>query len=146
MAQQTDAQLTTQSDVIRNEVVKAANTKVRVADLFQNMNDSKVNNLLLFNRQTASYILALTDAGKNVEMNVAGANNLTVPPNADVPFAIGAQVLLSQYGAGQTTIVAGAGVTIRSKDSNLKLSGQYSAATLVKVGVNEWYLFGDLTA
>lgn len=101
---------------------------------------------LAFNRQTASYELVLSDRNKIVEMNVAGANNLTVPLNSSIAFPVGTQILISQYGAGQTTIVATGGVTIRSKDGNLKLTDQYSAATLVKIATNEWYLFGDLTA
>jgi hypothetical protein len=98
------------------------------------------------NRQTGSYTLVLSDAGKLVEMNVASANNLTVPPNSSVAFPIGTQILLSQYGVGQTSIVAGGGVTIRSASGNLKLYLQYSGASLVKIGTDEWYLFGDLTA
>lgn len=39
----TDAQLTTQSNVIRNETVQNANTKVRVADMFQALIDNKAN-------------------------------------------------------------------------------------------------------
>lgn len=108
--------------------------------------DSKMKIRIATNRQSASYILVAKDAGKLVEINNAGANNLTVPANADVEFPIGTQLLVSQYGAGQTTIVAGVGVTIRSASGNLKLTGQYSAATLVKIAENEWYLFGDLTA
>lgn len=103
-----------------------------------------VNKRITTNRQTASYQLALTDEGKLVEMNVASANNLTVPPNSTIAFPTGTQILLSQYGAGTTTVVAGSGVTIRSADSMLDLRAQYSGATLVKIATNEWYLFGDL--
>jgi hypothetical protein len=88
----------------------------------------------------------LADAHGLVEMNVASANNLTVPNNSTVPFATGTTIDLVQYGAGQTTIVAASGVTIRSSGGKLKLTGQYSAATLIKRGTNEWYLVGDITA
>jgi len=108
--------------------------------------DAKTNKLIVANRQTASYSLILTDADKLVEMNVASANNLTVPLNSSVAFPVGTQILLAQYGAGQTTVVATAGVTIRSSGGKLKLSGQYSGATLVKIGTNEWYLFGDINS
>ena len=98
------------------------------------------------NRQTASYTLVLADRGKLVEMNVATANNLTIPLNATVAFPIGTQIDLSQYGAGQTTVVATGGVTIRSTNSWVKLNAQYAAATLIKIGTDEWYLFGNLNA
>jgi hypothetical protein len=106
--------------------------------------DAKTNKLITTNRQTASYTLVLSDADKLVEMNVASANNLTVPLNSSVAFSTGTQILLAQYGAGQTTIVATSGVTIRSNGAKLKLNAQYSGATLVKIAENEWYLFGDI--
>lgn len=99
-----------------------------------------------YNRQTASYTLALSDYNKVVEMNVATANNLTVPLNSSVAFPIGTQILVAQYGAGQTTIVATGGVTLRSDTSKLKISAQYCGAALLKVGTDEWYVFGALTA
>jgi hypothetical protein len=106
--------------------------------------DAKTNKLIVTNRQTASYTLVLGDADKLVEVNNASANNLTVPLNSSVAFATGTQILLAQYGAGQTTIVATSGVTIRSNGAKLKLNAQYSGATLIKIDTNEWYLFGDI--
>jgi hypothetical protein len=106
--------------------------------------DAKTNKLIVTNRQTASYTLVLSDADKLVEMNVGSANNLTVPLNSSVAFSTGTQILLAQYGAGQTTIVATSGVTIRSNGAKLKLNAQYSGATLIKIAENEWYLFGDI--
>jgi hypothetical protein len=103
--------------------------------------DSKTNKLITTNRQTASYTLVLSDADKLVEMNVASANNLTVPAST---FSAGTQILLAQYGAGQTTVVAGSGMTIRSNGAKLKLNAQYSGATLVFISGTEAYLFGDI--
>jgi hypothetical protein len=108
--------------------------------------DTKTNKLITTNRQTASYTLVLSDADKLVEMNVGSANNLTVPLNSSVAFATGTQILLAQYGAGQTTIVATSGVTVRSNGGKLKLNVQYSGATLIKIGTDEWYLFGDIVS
>jgi hypothetical protein len=99
-----------------------------------------------YNRQTASYVLALTDRSLLVEMNVATANTLTVPLNSTVAFDIGTQIDITQIGAGATTITAASGVTIRSFTSYLKLAGQYAACTIVKVATNEWYCFGNLIA
>ena len=115
-----------------------------VTSAVQTQVDSKTAKLITTNRQTASYTLVLSDADKLVEMNVATANNLTIPLNSSVAFSTGTQILLAQYGAGQTTIVATSGVTIRSNGGKLKLNAQYSGATLVKIAENEWYLFGDI--
>lgn len=108
--------------------------------------DYSVGNQAVENTQTDSYTLVLTDAGKMITMNKATANNLTVPPNADVAFPINTRIDVIQYGAGQTTIVAGSGVTIRSADAKLKLNKQYSGASLWKKGTNEWILIGDTAA
>lgn len=100
----------------------------------------------IFNRQTASYTLVLTDKDDTtVEMNVASANNLTVPTNASVAFPIGTRIKIAQYGAGQTSIVASGGVTLRSSGNKLKVAAQYDVVTLEKVGADEWYLYGNLT-
>jgi hypothetical protein len=42
-AQSTDAELTTQANVIRNETLPSGNTKVRIANMFQGLIDSKVS-------------------------------------------------------------------------------------------------------
>jgi hypothetical protein len=105
--------------------------------------DTKTNKLITTNRQTASYTLVLSDADKLVEMNVGSANNLTVPASV---FSAGQQIILAQYGAGQTTIVAGSGMTIRSNGGKLKLNVQYSGATLIFLSGTEAYLFGDIVA
>jgi hypothetical protein len=117
-----------------------------VTSAVQTQVDSKTTKLITTNRQTASYTLVLSDADKLVEMNVGSANNLTVPLNSSVAFPTGTQILLAQYGAGQTTIVATSGVTVRSNGGKLKLNVQYSGATLIKIGTDEWYLFGDIVS
>lgn len=106
---------------------------------------AKADALVTANRQTGSYTLVLADAGKAVEMNVAGANNLTVPPNSSVAFSAGTIIEVMQYGAGQTTIVAGAGVTLRSPGGKLKVAAQYGAASLRKLATDEWAVEGDIT-
>lgn len=91
-----------------------------------------------------TYTLVIGDAGKLVTMSNAAAITLTIPTNASVAFPVGTRVDLFQYGAGQVT-VGGAGVTIRSSGSKLKLTGQYSGATLWKKATDEWFLIGDIT-
>jgi len=97
------------------------------------------------NTQTVSYTLVLTDAGKVVEMDVASANNLTVPPNSSVAFPVGTVIEAFQYGAGQTTFVAGGGVTLRSAGGALKLTSQYAGASLRQRATDEWVIVGELT-
>jgi hypothetical protein len=102
--------------------------------------------MIAINAQTASYTAVLTDDGKLVTMSNASANNFTVPPNSSVAFGIGTQINIAQLGAGQTTLVAGAGVTINSAGTKLKLKAQYAVATVVKTGTDEWFAVGNLSA
>lgn len=94
---------------------------------------------------SASYTLLLTDGGKVVEMTSASANNLTIPLNSSVAFAIGTSIFVVQAGAGQTTIVPTAGVTINSY-LGLKIIGQWSGCTLIKRATNTWVAVGGLVA
>lgn len=105
----------------------------------------KTNKLISFNAYTTSDTLRLTDADKVIEMNVGTANNLVIPTNTAYAFPVGTQIVLIQIGAGQTTFVPASGVTVHSSGSKLKLTGQYSGATIIKKATNEWYLFGDIT-
>jgi hypothetical protein len=137
----TDAQLTVIGNTSgTNSGDNATNSQ------YSGLDAAKTNKLITTNRQTASYTLVLSDADKLVEMNVGSANNLTIPLNSSVAFPTGTQILLAQYGAGQTTIVATSGVTVRSNGGKLKLNVQYSGATLIKIAENEWYCFGDIVS
>ena len=102
--------------------------------------------MIAINAQIATYTAVLTDDGKLVTMSNASANNFTVPPNSSVAFGIGTQLNIAQLGAGQTTIVAGAGVTLNSEGTKLKLKGQYAVATCVKTDTNTWFVVGNLSA
>lgn len=113
-----------------------------------NATNEGVNDLAFgqFNAQTGTtYTLALTDVAKVVSLTNAAAITLTIPTNATVAFPTGTQILLYQGGAGQVT-VGGAGVTLRSQGSKTKILGQYGVAGLLKVGTDEWVMFGNTTS
>lgn len=99
----------------------------------------------LTNAQAASYTLVLADRNKIVEMGVATANTLTVPPDSSVLFPTGTHITVIQTGAGQCTVTQGAGVTVNATPG-LKLRAQWSGATLIKRAANTWVLIGDLSA
>ena len=91
--------------------------------------------------KTASYTLVAGDNGKIITMNVATANNLTVPASLDVGF----NCTVIQLGAGQTTIVA-SGTTLNSYQGNLKISGQHGSASIVSYVSNVYNVAGSLSA
>lgn len=96
------------------------------------------------NAQTGtSYTLNLNDIGKIVTLSNASPITLTIPLNSNTAFPINTRIDILQFGAGQVT-VGGSGITILSSGSKLKLTGQYSAATLWKQATNTWVLIGDI--
>jgi hypothetical protein len=91
-----------------------------------------------------TYTFVLADGNTLVESNNASAVTFTVPPNSSVAFPVGTSISLRQYGAGQVTVAAGSGVTLRSRGGVVKTAGQYAEATLTQRSVDEWVLSGDL--
>lgn len=128
------------SNVTEAKIADNAVTQAKLAD--RAVGSAELDNLTLNAQTGTTYTLALSDAHKLVTLSNASSITLTVPTNASIPFDIGDQVNLLQLGAGQVTI-SGAGVTLRSQGSKLKLNGQYSTATLVKIASDEWVLLGN---
>lgn len=97
------------------------------------------------NEQTGtSYTLALTDEDKIVHTTNGSTVTITVPPNSSVAFPEDAIIGFEQRGTGTLSWAAGAGVTIRSLNGSLSMSGQYGSAALRKIGTDEWMLVGSL--
>lgn len=71
------------------------------------------------------------------------AITLTVPNNS-VPLAIGSFTEIHQRGTGAITVVAGSGVTLRSRGGLVETAGQYAVAGLRKTAAAEFGLTGDL--
>jgi hypothetical protein len=94
---------------------------------------------------SGTYILALTDDSRLVDMSGASTQNVVVPRNSSIAFPIGSQVMVAQTGAGQVSFSADTGVTILSYNSQVKLTGLYATASLVKKDTNTWLLGGNLT-
>jgi len=100
---------------------------------------------LAINAQTGTtYTFVLADAGKMVTFANGSAQTITVPPNSAVAFTVGTQIILQGILAGVVTLVAGAGVTVNSKDAALAIDGQWAAVTLIKTATDVWSLIGAL--
>lgn len=102
------------------------------------------------NDQTATYTAVLADADlKLVRMNVSTANNFQIPTDANVNFAVGTVINVTQLGTGQTTIqaVTAGTTTLVSTGASAaapKLRARYSAASCIKVAANSWLIVGDI--
>lgn len=99
------------------------------------------------NAQTGTtYTLVAGDCGKLVTMSNASAITLTLPQDSDATMPIGTYVDLYQLGAGQVTVAAGTGATLRKNAATAKLNGQYASAFVQKISANTWRLGGELAA
>lgn len=92
-----------------------------------------------------TYTIATDDPGKLVTQSNGSAITTTVPQDSDVTFAVGKWCELYQLGAGQITVVAGTGATLRATPT-AKARAQYSRLFLQKISANTWALSGDLAA
>ena len=109
--------------------------------------DAVATAMIAINAQTGTtYTTVLADDGKLITCSNASAISVTIPPNSSVAYGIGTQLNFAQLGAGQVTLVAGAGVTLNSSGTKLKLKDQYSVATCVKTDTNTWFVVGNLSA
>jgi hypothetical protein len=99
------------------------------------------------NAQTGTtYTLVAGDAGKLVSLSNGSAITLTLPQDSDATIAVGTYVDLYQLGAGQVTVAAGTGATLRTSGLTAKARAQYARFGVQKVSANTWSLFGDLAA
>ena len=97
-----------------------------------------------------TYTFVLADADqKLVTASNASAQTYSIPTNASVAFPIGTVINIIQIGAGQVTIqaVTSGTTTVLSNGATAaapKLRVQYSAASLIKVATDTWYVVGDI--
>jgi hypothetical protein len=108
------------------------------------INTAKIN--LALNAQTGTtYTLVAADSGKLVTSSNASAVVITIPPSV---FAAGEQINVQSIGAGLTSFVAGAGVTITSTGATSAapvLRAQHSACTIICTASNTFTVIGDLS-
>jgi hypothetical protein len=78
-------------------------------------------------------------------VRVTGNITCSLQPNSAVSVPTGVEWEFFQTDVAQLHFESASGVTLNSKDGALKLTGQFSAATLKKVGTDEWDLIGDLS-
>lgn len=110
--------------------------------------DSALGQLTLNAQTGTTYTFVLTDnRNKLVTASNAAAQTHTIPLNSSVAFPTGSIINIIQIGAGQVTIQGASGVTVASTGATAtapKLRAQYSAASLIKVGTDSWYVVGDI--
>ena len=90
--------------------------------------------------KTADYTLVTADAGKLIIVDSASDEDVTVDGSLDL--AVGQRIDVLRAGAGEVTIVA-SGATVNGTPG-LRLRAQWSAATVLCVGADDYVLIGDV--
>lgn len=96
------------------------------------------------NTQAGNYTAVLGDAETFIRSTSGSANTVTIPPESSVAWPATTVLSGMQYGAGQTTIAAGSGVTLRAVPG-LKVADRYGVWEARKIGTNEWVVYGRLS-
>lgn len=83
-----------------------------------------------------------------ISMSRSGANSVKLPTLANAAgLVLRKPYLITQVGAGATTISADTGATLRLRSGLTGLlGGQYAAATVMLVDATTWWVYGDLVA
>ena len=97
------------------------------------------------NSQNSNYVLAAADVGKHIYSQNSGAQTITIPTNASVPFALGTAVTIVNNGTTAITISA-SGVTLYqagTTNTGNRTLGVRGLVTIVKVATNTWFISGS---
>ena len=110
---------------------------------------NSIANLTVRAVTATSDTLVVTDAdNKLITYSNTGTTTITVPPFNTVAMTTGSVVNVIKIGsAGTISIIQGSGVTIASAgatSTNPTITGQYKAASLIKVSTDSWYCVGGI--
>jgi hypothetical protein len=142
-----DAVITSPSDGIVCFVRQTdAGTQINQVQYYYNGLWRSVTDSADLSAKVADYTLVLSDAGKTITVNSSSNLTVTIPLNSSVAFAVGQRLDIIRIGTGEVSVAGTAGVTINSKNSNKRISSQFSGATIIKTDTNTWVLIGDLKA
>jgi hypothetical protein len=110
---------------------------------------NSIANLTVRAVTATSDTLVVTDAdNKLITYSNTGTTTITVPPFNTVAMTTGSVVNVIKIASGGTvSIIQGSGVTIASAgatSTNPTITGQYKAASLIKVSTDSWYIVGGI--
>ena len=91
------------------------------------------------------YSLILTDVNKVISMSHSTSGTISIPSYAEVNFATGSQIMIINWSGATLSVGPTSGVTLLSADSATRLRTQYSAATLLNITTDVWFMTGDIT-
>lgn len=90
---------------------------------------------------TVPYTLQSLD-NQSLLLASGGLGNITVPADSEASFPVGYQVDIIQTDDGGVSFIGS--TTINSFNGNATIAGAYAAATIEKLGPDNWVLIGNL--
>ncbi|MBI1613638.1 hypothetical protein IOK48_27335, partial [Escherichia coli] len=91
-----------------------------------------------------NYMVDVSDTATLTMIRASSPTALTVTlPDDTTAIQVGAYVVIGQSDDGQVTIAGAAGVTVNYVSTNT-IAAKHGKATAIKVGPNEWDIYGDL--
>lgn len=127
------------SSVSETKIATNAVSKTKIAD--RAVGSAELDGISINSGTTSAYTLVAGDANRVVTF--VATTTVTIPASV---FTVGDQVNILQTGAGQITVAAGAGVTLRSEASRVKTRAQWAMATVICIATNEWVVLGNVVA
>lgn len=86
-----------------------------------------------------SYLILSSDQNSILLANSASLVNFVVPNNNTESIDVGSSIKVVRSGVGSVQFIEESGVTLNTADNNY-LTAQWTAADLVKIDTNEWFL------
>lgn len=111
--------------------------------------DTNLGSLTLRDVSGTTDTFVIADA-RNKLIRYSSTSNVavTIPLNSSVAFATGSIINVIKTGAtGEITISGAVGVTVTSAgatSASPKITGQWKAASCIKVGTDTWYVIGNI--
>jgi len=111
---------------------------------------NSIANMTVRGVSATSDTLVLADSdNKLITYSNTGTTTITIPPYSSVAMTTGSVVNVIKIASGGTvSIIQGAGVTIASNgatSTNPVITGNFKAASLVKVSTDSWYIVGGIS-
>jgi hypothetical protein len=91
------------------------------------------------------YTLSAADIGKLLAFNNTLDAEIIIPNDTAINFNIGQRFDITQYNTGAVVVEAGAGVSLYAP-LDAFLNEQYSVASVIKIGANQWIFVGPQSA
>lgn len=92
---------------------------------------------------TTARTLALTDAGAFIRFTSASASACTIPPQASVAWPADAEVYIYRDVAGNLTLTAGSGVTLKNPSGGTLVLTNAMGVGLKRIAENVWLVIGQ---